>query len=220
MSKFHCARCGTCCRKGGPGLHTDDADLVVHLGLTNIVCLRRGELAFDPQTNTVQPLLEELLKIRGKGMGWKCIFFDADKGGCSVYAHRPLECSVLQCDNTKEIFHALALPRLTRAHLVDAQSALGECIAEHERLFPMQDAVELARQKEHSAKIKLEDMVRQELFFRQAFARRVQATDEQLWLYFGRPLELVLLPLRSGSQPYPFGCAQLRSGSSTPLGMI
>lgn len=198
MNRFRCTQCGVCCRKGGPGLHTEDKERISRLGLANVVCLRPGELAFDPQTNRLAPLHEELLKIRGKDQGWECIFFDVHRA-CTVYQDRPLECRALHCDNTDAIFHALALPRLNRAHLVPQESALGECIAEHERLFPVRKALDLLEHRTSAATQALETLVRNEVLFRQSFADRVQVEDVDLWLYFGRPLWLVLLPLRSGS---------------------
>lgn len=197
MGFFCCTRCGTCCRKGGPAFHSEDVDLVSRLGITNMVCLRRGELAYDPQVNAVRPLDVELIKIRGKGHSWECVFFDSEIQVCSIYEHRPIECRVLQCDDSVKIFDTIRKPHLNRSHIVRPNCVLWDCIIEHERLFPIETAVKLNQNmKESSSSLELDVFVRKELYFRRAFADRVQVADAELWPYFGRPLWLVLLPLR------------------------
>ena len=194
MSLNTCRRCGTCCRKGGPALHLSDLPLLEHIPLSDLVCLRRAEPAFDPRRDALKPLDAELLKIRGKTGGWECVYFLPQRAECSIYGHRPLECRSLSCADTGGIFEAMDTPTMTRRDIVTQGSALWECIAEHELLFPVAEAVRLAAEPCTRSGIpdELDSLIRHELHFRNGFAQRVGARDEDLWAYFGRPLWMVL----------------------------
>lgn len=197
MPATSCQRCGTCCRKGGPALHADDSGLLAHIPMSDLLCLRKGEPVFDPRADSLLPLQSEVLKIRGKGSGWECVYFEPRDNSCSVYGHRPLECRSLSCSDTCDIFEVMGRPLLTREDVVSRESALWACIEEHERSFSVDRALQLARQHSaaHTILEELDDMIRRELAFRRVLAERVQAEDVALWAYLGRPLWMVLLPL-------------------------
>lgn len=204
MSLNTCRRCGTCCRKGGPALHLSDSGLLEHIPMGSLVCLRRGEQAFDPRAKGLRPLEVELLKIRGRDGGWACMYFEEENAACGVYTHRPLECRSLSCADTGDIFCAMDTPTLAREHVVAVGSALRACIEEHERLFPAGEAVRLAAARRAGDGIpqELDILIRREAHFRQSFAEKVGTTDEDLWAYFGRPLWLVLAPLNRDYMQY------------------
>lgn len=187
-----CSRCGTCCRKGGPTLRESDLDLLEDLPLRDLVCLRRGEPAFDPRAGAVQPLSGELIKIRGKGDSWECLYYE---DGCSLYAHRPLECRALSCRQTGAVLAAMDTPALTRVHFIAQNSALGSCVAEHERRFPVARCMELLSGPFPTISAELDEILRAELAFRRALAEAVRANDHDLWAYLGRPLWRVLHPM-------------------------
>ncbi len=156
--------------------------------------------AYDPRKDGIHPLERELIKIRGTKGTWACMYYSPGPKACSIYAHRPLECRELTCADSGDIFLAMETPSISREDLVSTDSALWECIAEHERLFPVQKALSLARQG--SLPEELDMLIRREIFFRESFARRVEATDEALWAYFGRPLWMVLAPLDRRFEEY------------------
>lgn len=198
MSLRTCQRCGTCCRKGGPALHLEDLQLLDDIPLSDLVCLRRGELAFDPRLDSLQPLQHELLKIRGKDMGWECVYYSRQDKSCTIYGHRPLECRSLSCADNEKIYHAMAVPTLSRGDMIPKESALWGCIADHEELFPVERAIRFAKSEAGGVLAispELDEMIRLEAHFRQSLAERVQAMDVDLWAYLGRPLWLVLSPL-------------------------
>ena len=187
-----CSRCGICCRKGGPALHHSEMELLEILPLKDLVCLRPGEPAFDPRFGMVRPLTAELIKIRGKGDSWECLHYE---GGCGIYAHRPLECRALSCWRTDSLFSVMETPALIRAHFIRKDSALGACIAEHEARFPVERCVSLLSGSTVTVPGELDAILRAELAFRSALAEAVAAADEDLWVYLGRPLWLVLRPM-------------------------
>lgn len=198
MSLSTCQRCGTCCQKGGPALHLEDLQLLDDIPMSDLVCLRRGELAFDPRLDSLQPLTRELLKIRGKDMGWECVYYSREDKSCTIYGHRPLECRSLFCADNDKILQAMDAPGLSRADVIDKKSGLWGCIADHENLFPVERAIRLAKSEAGTALAispELDEMIRLEVHFRQSLAEKVQAQDTDLWAYLGRPLWLVLSPL-------------------------
>lgn len=199
MKAPSCRRCGTCCRKGGPALHMEDTSLLESIGLTELICLRVGEPAFDPRRGSVQPLQEEVIKVRGKGNSWECVYYDSDGQCCGIYSRRPLECRALSCEHSDGIFRAMGSALLNRSHFVQPGSALWECITEHDRRYPVTEAVALADRMRAGGQIQdeLDYMLRAETAFRHTLARRVQAADQDLWAYLGRPLWLVLMPYGS-----------------------
>lgn len=183
-------------------MHVQDRPLVLagSLVLRDLVCIRQGELVLDPRQNNLVPVNQEILKIRGNRSSWSCIYFDSDTSGCTIYTHRPAECHALSCMDASSLFKVMDTPYLGRFDLVGSGSALGECIVEHEGLFPVPRAMTWAQAwktmaRGGSTQDQLRAMVRHEWSFRQIFAARVQAHDDDLWVYFGRPLWLVLLPL-------------------------
>lgn len=204
MALNTCRRCGTCCRQGGPALHLSDVAVLEHIPVSSLVCLRRGEPAFDPRTGGNQPLRQELLKIRGKDGGWECMYFRPPDCACLAYEHRPLECRALSCEDTSEVLGVMGMPTLSRQDIVPAGTALREIIEEHERLFPVAEALHLARERRVGAGIPdaLDSLIRREIHFRESFARKVGVADEELWPYFGRPLWMVLTPLHGDFRRY------------------
>ena len=191
-----CCRCGTCCRKGGPALHTEDLGLLDTLGLGALVCLRKGEPAYDPRVDAVCSLAQEVLKIRGKGDSWECLYYDSDLSGCKIYQERPLECRTLSCQETGPLFLAIDTPLVQRTNFVQPGSALWDCILEHEQQFPVSRAVHLAEQHRAWTQVskELDAIFRAEIAYRLALAQYVQGRDEDLWPYLGRPLWLILAP--------------------------
>lgn len=200
-----CSRCGTCCAKGGPALHIGDAGLLEHIPMTDIVCLRAGEPAYDPRTDSLQPLASELLKIRGKGRDWECVYYLAQDKSCAIYAHRPLECRTLYCGDNAGILRAMDEPALTRGDVVPGDSALRACMVDHDRTFPVGEALRLAGEDGGAARgirPELDDLIRRELLYRRVLGERAGAEDRDLWAYLGRPLWLVLVPLNPAFSRY------------------
>ena len=129
-----CIRCGTCCEKGGPGLHQEDR-MLIEKGRIPAKCLytiRRGESAFDNVKGCLVPVDSDIIKIKGKEDSWTCIFFEEQNKGCAIYSHRPVECRALKCWDTGELEKIYARHRLTRDDLISEVEGLWDLIKDHQ----------------------------------------------------------------------------------------
>lgn len=204
-----CQRCGTCCRQGGPALHSVDLELIRsgRLGIDDLVTVRRGELAFPPLGEQPEVVRHEFLKLRGTGASWCCLFYDEGARGCSRYPDRPLACRVLDCRNTRALLELAGRDLLTRFDCLagdDPQLALARG---HEAECPCPDLDRLRRdlgepEIDTAALLApLEARVRLDLDLRsRAVAAHRLSLERELFL-FGRPLFQLLAPLGIGFDP-------------------
>ncbi len=198
-----CKRCGTCCMKGGPALHSQDLELVLggHLPIDMLITIRKGELAHNPRTGKLQPVKGELIKIRGTGKEWSCIFFENDLKGCSIYAHRPLACRTLECWNTEELLEMVEKDTLTRMDILKEEDPLRVIVEEHDRRFPCPDLEKLADvlvSGSFNGQEGLQQLINEELLFRTKVVKENNLNLYRELFYFGRPLFQILQPLGIG----------------------
>lgn len=195
MTAPACARCGQCCRQGGPALHAEDLPLVRDkvLAYADLFTLRRGEPARDQFQERLLPLETELVKIKGAGdPDWACIFL-TDPAGCGIYASRPLECRLLSCRDTAPLARAYASGRLARAHILPPGSALAQLAREHEARCPVPELARrltAARSGDSAAARAVSDMLGYDRAFRAALVEKGLPADVLPFL-LGRPLDIV-----------------------------
>jgi len=192
-------RCGTCCRKGGPALHEEDNKILLagHIEREHLITIRKGELAFSPLSNRLEPIEREFIKIAGKGKGWVCCFFDEKKSTCTIYAHRPLECRLLKCWDTAELLSVIGQKTLSRADIISKDDPILKFIKTHEKECSLEKTEglisALLRGKDNEALLeKLTSLVQRDLTLRsQAIAKFGLSLEEELFI-FGRPLFKIL----------------------------
>lgn len=190
-----CQRCGTCCKNGGPILHRGDLPLLRKgiFSLQNLVTIRKGEPAFNPFTGKVEPASYEMIKIAGKGASWECIFYDAAQSACIIHADRPLECSLLQCWDTRGIAEIYGRECLSRFDLVADQDPIRDHIKRHEqqcsyaRTLPFLDQLSSPSPDKASME-ELQGLMRQDLALRDQAVSVFGLSLQQELFYFGRPL--------------------------------
>lgn len=217
-----CKRCGTCCEKGGPALHTQDLPLIEKglLSFESFITIRKGEFVHDPVSNSIKPVKKELLKIRGIKDSWACNFYDKTRNGCTIYNHRPLACKILKCWDTDDILALAGKDLLSRLDIVKESNPLREKLIEHEELFPCPDLKAISQTISPSSKKTIKKLER---IINKDIAYRLQAIDEfnlsvllELF-YFGRPLFQLLTPFgfttRETSSGIKLRFSQARSGS-------
>ena len=198
-----CRRCGTCCRQGGPALHTGDLELLRsgRLQIDDLVTVRRGELAFPPLGEQPEPVRHEFLKLRGTGASWCCLFYDEAGRGCSRYDDRPLACRVLDCRDTGALLELAGRDLLTRFDCLAVDDPLLPLVRQHEAECPC-PGLETVRHRLHEPDIDqaallapLEALVNLDLGLRtRAVAAHRLSVERELFL-FGRPLFHLLAPL-------------------------
>jgi len=140
-----CIRCGTCCRKGGPVLHKQDLKILLegHAGHQHLMTIRKGERAYNPVSERADPVPRELVKIIGRDADWTCIFFDEEQLSCSIYHHRFLECSLLQCWDPSQIIRVMGKNTLCRFDLINPGDPIREIIQTHESDCPFSEVENL-----------------------------------------------------------------------------
>ncbi|MDD5757759.1 MAG: YkgJ family cysteine cluster protein [Desulfobulbaceae bacterium] len=195
MSRMRsCKRCGTCCSKGGPALHTEDLPLIDgrHLTIPDLITIRAGEPVFSPLVNTIEPSRSELIKLAGQDDSWTCHFFDQAQNLCGIYANRPLECRLLKCWETADLTQVIYQHCLSRHDIIPANDDLWELITIQEEHCEFAKIAALAAefittcnsttQTEIGRIVSLDLKIRQ----RAIQLRRLSVAEELL--YFGRPL--------------------------------
>lgn len=189
-----CKRCSACCRKGGPTLHLEDVKLFEQgvLDHSHVLTLRRGEIVMDVTESRPVPLKEEIIKLRGDGQGWSCLFLDAVDQHCSIYEARPAECRALFCEDTSALEELSPKERASRFDVVNP-GPLGEIIREHESKASAAALLEIAGNEEagplnETATAAVADILRWDHALRSAFAEKTGLDEHTLEFLFGRPL--------------------------------
>lgn len=195
-----CRRCGTCCLKGGPGLHLDDQELVAsgRIALTDLFTIRQGELAFDNITGTIAPAVTDIIKINGAETSrHRCIYYQGKDGGCGIYDDRPAECRALNCWDTQQIEALYNCRRLTRRHLLSRVQGLWSLVQEHQERCDYAYLAELAAELKRMTSLsgpqsKLLEMICYDDSLRQLTVERSGLDPQMLPFLFGRPLSFTI----------------------------
>ncbi|UCD65533.1 MAG: YkgJ family cysteine cluster protein [Deltaproteobacteria bacterium] len=197
--KTECDRCGTCCEKGGPALHQEDRVLLQEnwLNPDHLITIRKGEPVFSLDSKDPAPAQSELVKIKGKGSTWTCIFFQENEASCSIYEHRPLECSLLKCWDTLALEKVSGRNLLSRYDIIAPYDPVLPFIKTHEEKCSL-DKLDLlfselsSEDTQNQAITLLTTLVNTDLSIRsQAYTKFHFSLDLELF-YFGRPLFKIL----------------------------
>lgn len=195
----NCIRCGTCCMKGGPILHREDKKILRagHIGYQHLITIRKGEMAYNPIKEKLEPVHKEIIKVAGKGENWSCVFYDAEKASCTIYSHRFLECRLLKCWDTSEIKSIIGKNTIIRADIINHDDPIMNVIESHERECSYQEVKTLLsvlyKKKDRSEPLKrLTELVRKDLSIRFFALSELGLKAEFELFIFGRPLFKVL----------------------------
>jgi Fe-S-cluster containining protein len=205
--RTECVRCGTCCQKGGPVLHQEDKKILLagHIGHKHLATIRKGELARNPVNDLLEPVHQELIKVRGKGDDWTCCFYNEKESSCAVYEHRLLECRLLKCWDPSDLLSVIGRDTIVRADIINPDDPIVDIIKTHELECPY-DEIEnsidnILREKDKAQNLeRLTQIVNKDLSMRQ-YALSELGLDKDFELFiFGRPLFKILsdrgLPFR------------------------
>ncbi|MDX1708278.1 MAG: YkgJ family cysteine cluster protein [Desulfobacterales bacterium] len=193
-----CKRCGICCSKGGPSFHKADKALI-ETGVIPSKCLytiRKGEMAYDNVRGCLQPADSDIIKIKGQGNSWTCLFFDDARAACTIYEDRPLECRALKCWDTAELEALYARKRLQRSDLLAGIEGLWDLIKDHqercnyETIFTLVNAIK--SKKAGNARGKLAELIQYDTEIRKLVVSQGGLDADMLDFLFGRPLSQTL----------------------------
>jgi len=202
IEKQTCDRCGSCCKQGGPALHTQDLALLEAGSLRrgHLITVRKGELAYQPMEESATPVAEEFLKLQGGSGSWCCMFYDDAAKVCTIYNHRPIACGLLDCTSPEALLAITGKDLLTRFDCMSDDDPLLQIVRHNEQECPCPDMALLSKElRSATGKSLLLDeltlLVNTDLAFRQQAAGTQDLSVAEELFYFGRPLFQQLLPL-------------------------
>ena len=189
----NCKQCGTCCKKGGAALHSEDLHLLQDQKIKRSDCLtlRKGEFAWSPTSEKAEPIETDIIKLKGVGNSWVCCFLDSTTNGCTIYTYRPVACRTLKCWQPEDSIALAGNDLLTRQMIVQDEAPLLQLLEEYETLFPVPDFValtELQPQEQGTIVQELEAQINNDLLFRDRFVNSMQECAKDELFLFGRPL--------------------------------
>jgi Fe-S-cluster containining protein len=191
--RTHCIRCGTCCMKGGPTLHREDLDLFAGgaVRTSDLYTLRKGEVVRDLD-EALMVLEEEMVKIKGQGETWSCVFYDQEQSACGIYGKRPLECRAMKCWDLSELKKAMATARVRRTDLLKPGDGPVKIIDAHEKRCS-HGALEASIRKLQGARAEdavqeILDLLQYDHHVRSFLAEKLGLDPEVMDFLFGRPL--------------------------------
>jgi Fe-S-cluster containining protein len=193
-----CIRCGTCCEKGGPGLHQEDRMLIEkgRIPCKDLYTIRKGEFAYDNVKGCLMPVDSDIIKIKGKDDTWICIFFDEQNKECSIYNDRPLECRALKCWDTDELEKMYARYRLTRGDLISEVEGLWDLIKDHHGRCDYEKIKKLIGDldgpHQDRARKKILEIIQYDAEIRKLVLEKGGLDPTMLEFLFGRPLTQTL----------------------------
>jgi Fe-S-cluster containining protein len=136
------------------------------------------------------PLESEMIKIKGRNRDWTCVFFDKTGSACRIYDHRPLECRILKCWDTRDIEAEYARNRLTRKDLLSGIPALWSLIEDHDLRCSHVTFQKLLDSKtgDGAAQKTVRKMVEYDRSIRLLVVEKAGVESDMLDFIFGRPL--------------------------------
>jgi len=199
-----CVRCGKCCERGGPALHSEDRIFLQKgtLKPIHLFTLRAGELAFDPLEERLLELSHDMIKVKSRDGSSSCTFYDADQHACGIYENRPLECRALKCWDTKDVEDLFMQDLLSRLDLCPKDSAVAGLISAYERSFSpgriygliSETVSEEGTQQSNPA---IEQMISTDAAFRRKVVETMGLKETELEFFFGRPVVSIIEHIRT-----------------------
>jgi Fe-S-cluster containining protein len=189
-----CQRCGTCCEKGGPAFHRADKPLVEKgiILLKYLFTIREGEPAHENVKGGLTRVSSDIIKIKGKGNTWRCVFLEEIDKSCRIYENRPLECQVLKCWDTKDLEKIYLKDMLTRQDLISSMEGLWELVEDHQKRcdYGLLEALinTFKDNKDKDDEEKIFEIIRYDAQLRNLVVEKGGLDIEMLDFLFGRPL--------------------------------
>lgn len=149
-------------------------------------------MVYDNIRDSFFILQEEIIKIKGKDNKWTCMFYNDDQKACTIYEHRPIECRLLKCWDTRELEGIFLKKLLQRKHLINPDDPIIEILATHEQRCSYALLEELVKalggQDSENAVKKVLDLLQYDYYLRSFIAEKLKIGQEENDFLFGRLL--------------------------------
>jgi Fe-S-cluster containining protein len=189
-----CQQCGTCCEKGGPAFHQADKPLVEKgvILTKHLFTIREGEPAHENVKGGLIRVPSDIIKIRGKGDSWRCVFLDEKDKRCQIYENRPIECQELKCWDTADIEKIYLKDLLTRKDLISEIEGLWELVEDHQQRCDYALLEELSNtfinNNNKDTEEKTLELIRYDAHLRGLIVEKGNMDESILDFLFGRPM--------------------------------
>lgn len=188
----HCIRCGECCLGSSPTLQMEDVPLVRegYIRKGDLYSIRVGEPVRDNIENKLVITDRELIKVKGKKDGGGCIYYDEEKGACTIYDHRPSQCAALACWDSTEFMKVYKRPKADRKAVVYEEVLLA-LMDEHEKKCSygkLDGLVRMIEKKGEEAVGRILGLLKFDHHIRTFTTKKLGIDSGEMDFYFGRPL--------------------------------
>lgn len=185
-------RCGECCLNASPTLHVDDLSLIQEGRILkrDLYAIRPGEMVRDNIQDQLKITETELIKVKEKGTGKGCIYYNHDNKDCRIYEHRPSQCSAFLCWDDREFIRVYESPKLARSGIIQDENLL-DLIAHHEKRCGYRELEAVVMQIEAVGEKAVEDIIsilRFDHELRSLVSGKMGIDIGEMNLVFGRPL--------------------------------
>ncbi len=187
----HCIRCGECCRSSSPTLQMEDVPLVLEgiIERRNLYTIRVGELVYDNVRDELRRAGREMIKVREKGGGQACIYYEEEERACAIYEHRPVQCAALTCWDVSRFMAVYKGPKASRKDLIRDGVLLG-LIEEHEKRCSYSQLELWLKQIETGGAEAVErvlELLKFDYHLRPFTAKKMEIDPDEMDFLFGRP---------------------------------
>lgn len=149
-------------------------------------------MVFNNIKETMLVLPEEIIKIKGRDKEWTCMFYDDEHNACTIYEHRPIECRLLKCWDTRELEGIFMKRLLQRSHLIAPQDGILQIMGAHEKRCSyarLRRLVEELKGPDSETAIEMIlDLLQYDHYFRPFISEKLKIDSEETAFFFGRPL--------------------------------
>jgi len=187
-----CVRCGECCLGSSPSLHIKDLPLLEKgvIPRKALFTVRKGETVWDNIERRVTAADREMIKVREREESGKgCVFYDEAGKACTIYLHRPAQCSAMKCWDPSDFLKVYSSPKLERSHLLSGGALT--LIAEHEKRCAygkLEDLVAQIRNNGEEPVREILNMLKFDFHLRPMASEKLGIGGSELDFLFGRPL--------------------------------
>nr|CBX28251.1 hypothetical protein N47_G35750 [uncultured Desulfobacterium sp.] len=109
----------------------------------HLYTIRKGEPVCDNRIDKIISAPSDMIKIKGQGNRWVCFFYMEKENKCDIYQYRPIECRLLDCQDTSGIEQIFGKNLLTRQNIIGKIEGLWDMVTEHDQRCSYEEITKL-----------------------------------------------------------------------------